>query len=190
MTAEDLMLGYCQGNQQAFRALYQLAAPRLLGYLQRLCRDPALASDLLQITFMKVHQSRATYVRGADPFPWLFTIAQRSFLDAQRQRKRSRLELSGDALPEIAAALDGGRLEEQPEERAAGPGAAEIAAALARLPASQREAVVLTKFEGKSVAEAAAAIGSTPGAVKLRAHRAYESLRTYLKRSPQRDADA
>ena len=51
---------------------------------------------------------------------------------------------------------------------------------LAALPESQREALILLKVQGLSTAEAAAVTGSTRGAIKLRAHRAYESLRKAL----------
>ena len=51
---------------------------------------------------------------------------------------------------------------------------------LARLPESQRTAFQLIKQEGLSVAEAAAVLGTTVAAVKLRAHRAYEALRVVV----------
>ena len=54
-------------------------------------------------------------------------------------------------------------------------------AALAELPEAQRQAVMLTKLEGRSVAEAAAIAGTTPGAMKVRAHRGYEALRRLLR---------
>jgi RNA polymerase sigma-70 factor (ECF subfamily) len=56
-------------------------------------------------------------------------------------------------------------------------------AALAQLPQNQREALVLTKLHGRSHAEAAAITGTTPSAIKLRAHRAYVALRRILGRS-------
>ena len=57
-----------------------------------------------------------------------------------------------------------------------------ITRALETLPDAQRQAVVLLKLEGLSVAEAAERIGITPGAVKLRAHRGYRALRDVLGR--------
>jgi RNA polymerase sigma-70 factor (ECF subfamily) len=51
---------------------------------------------------------------------------------------------------------------------------------LAKLPETQRVAFELLKQEGLSVAEAAQVLGTTPAAVKLRAHRAYEALRRAL----------
>ena len=50
------------------------------------------------------------------------------------------------------------------------------------LPQNQKEALILTKVHGHSLAEAAMITGSTPGAIKLRAHRAYVTLRARLLR--------
>ncbi len=185
MTAEatTLMLRYCDGDPGAFRELYALLAPRLLGYLAHMARDRAVAEDLLQHTFLKVHRARAAYVRGADPVPWIYAIAHRTFLDEARRSQRAiaRVDREGE-VPEVAATLTG-------QERAAAEDAApshdpEVAAAamaaLESLPPQQREAVILTKLDGRSIAEAAEIAGTTPGAMKVRAHRGYVALRKLL----------
>src|SRR5215813_11872212 len=120
MTEEaQLMQRYCDGDAGAFRALYALVAPRLLGYLVKMTRDRALADDLLQQTFLKVHRARAAYIRGADPVPWIYAIAHRTFLDETRKQKRAVVRVSeGDALPEVAAGLTGesvDRREDRPD---------------------------------------------------------------------------
>jgi len=56
-----------------------------------------------------------------------------------------------------------------------------VQATLNALPALQRDAFVLIRFEGLSVAEAAQVLGATEGAVKVRAFRAYEALREALE---------
>jgi len=171
---------YCDGEAAAFRALYALVAPRILAYVGGLLGDRALAEDALQQVFLKVHQARGVYVRAANPIPWIYTIAHRVCLDELRSRRRARVKLTADgALPaEPRASLTG-----QPEG-AFGPeipgndGAGTFSMeALAELPENQREALVLTKLQGHSLAEAAQITGSTPGAIKLRAHRAYVTLR-------------
>ena len=58
--------------------------------------------------------------------------------------------------------------------------AARVRAALAELPESQRVVVVLHRYEGLTFGEIARALGTTEGAVKLRAFRAYERLRVRL----------
>jgi RNA polymerase sigma-70 factor, ECF subfamily len=190
--AKDLMQRYCDGDAGAFRELYALVAPRLLGYLLKMARERALADDLLQQTFFKVHRARAAYVRGADPLPWIYSIAHRTFIDETRKHKRAVVRVGdGDELPEVAAGLTG----ESDDRRDDGRGDPEQMAAaldaLAALPAQQREAVVLTKLDGKSVAEAAEIEGTTIGAMKVRAHRGYEALRRLLgKAEPPNDKKA
>ncbi len=175
----ELMLRYCDGDAQAFRELYALVAPRLLGYLAKMTRDRAVADDLLQQTFLKLHRARAAYVRGADPVPWLYSIAHRTFIDEARRQKRAVVRTADDEVPEVPAAITGESFERRDEP--ADPELARAALdALARLPDQQREAVVLTKLDGKSVAEAAAIAGTTVGAMKVRAHRGYEALRKLL----------
>jgi RNA polymerase sigma-70 factor (ECF subfamily) len=58
--------------------------------------------------------------------------------------------------------------------------AALVESVLGKLAPAQREAFVLLRYEGMSVEDAAAVLGSTPTAVKLRAFRAYEALRAAL----------
>jgi RNA polymerase sigma-70 factor (ECF subfamily) len=170
---------YCDGDASAFHELYRLLAPRLLGYLIGLVGERAAAEDLLQQTFLKVHENRSVYVRGADPTPWLYTIAHRTCLDELRRRKRSRVKLTvdGEAPVEQKADLSGA-----PEgSEAKDDGLSQVTlAALEQLPQNQREALILTKVHGKSHQEAAAITGTTAGAIKLRSHRAYVALRKIL----------
>jgi RNA polymerase sigma-70 factor, ECF subfamily len=181
--AKELMQRYCDGDAGAFRELYALVAPRLLGYLLKMARDRALAEDLLQQTFLKVHRARAAYVRGADPLPWIYSIAHRTFIDQARKHKRAVVRVGeADELPEVTAAITGESDDRRDDGRADPEVVAAALDALAGLPPPQREAVVLTKLDGKSVAEAAEIAGTTVGAMKVRAHRGYEALRKALGR--------
>jgi len=184
--AAEIMERYCRGDAAAFQRLYGLLAPRLLAYLFGLLRDKAAAEDILQATFLKVHEARSTYVMGANPIPWMYTIAHRTCLDEIRKRKRNRVQLTKDGtlLAEPAADLSGVPVEAGQDE-AARPDPAATAGALAalqQLPENQREALLLTKVHGRTTAEAAMIAGTTQGAIKQRAHRAYVTLRELLGR--------
>jgi RNA polymerase sigma-70 factor (ECF subfamily) len=186
----ELMGRYCDGEAAAFHTIYRRMAGRLLAYLVGLCDDRAAAEDLLQQTFLKIHQARGTYVRGAHPVPWFYTIAHRTCLDELRRRKRTLVRTTADGtVPDLRRAALSGESEEEAEARAKALSvherAREALAALQRLPASQRQALLLTKIHGQSVNEAAAIAGTTPGAVKLRAHRAYVTLRERLVPKPE-----
>lgn len=174
---EALMAAFCDGDGRAFERLYQRLAPRVLGLLRMLSGDPRAAEDLLQNTFVKVLRARDTWVRGAAVEPWVLAIARNTFLDDVRSRKRRREQLSPEGEvpeppPEPAAQDPFGRLDDKQ--------VAALHQTLESLPPAQREALVLLKIEGLSVQDAAQVAGTTPGALKVRAHRAYEALRRAL----------
>jgi RNA polymerase sigma-70 factor (ECF subfamily) len=186
VSSAELMQRYCEGNNSAFRELYAATAPRLLGYLRSLAGDDATAEEILQQTFLKLHGARSVYVRGMDPVPWLYAIAHRTCIDDMRRRRRSRIRLlrgSEESLPEAEATSWGtptsavtGESCGEAEERSV------VLEALDALPPEQRAALALTKIQGLTMGDAARALGTTEGAVKLRAHRARARLREVLGR--------
>lgn len=178
--AMQAMERYCAGDAAAFHRLYNMLAPRIVAYLRGLIGDRAAAEDLLQHTFLKVHEARGAYVRGANPIPWIYTIAHRTCLDELRKRRRSRVRLTSDGTLAAPPRADITGTAEEAAAAAESPRAAAAMAALQHLPENQRQALILTKVHGRSHAEAAQIVGSTPGAIKLRAHRAYVSLRQIL----------
>jgi RNA polymerase sigma-70 factor (ECF subfamily) len=173
------MKRYCDGDARSFDSLYEQVAPKLLRYLIRLSGDVSTAEDLLQLSFLKVHKARDSYIEGAQPLPWMYTIAHRTFLDETRRRKRSRMVDVAGEVPEQSASLDG-RPSAAQEVPADSEKLSETMAALQCLPPAQRQAVVLTKLDGKTMQEAAQIAGTTIGAMKVRAHRGYAALRKNL----------
>lgn len=170
-TDEELMSRFCDGDESAFEALFERHAERVHAFIVRLVRDPDLASDLLQLTFLSVIRSRSRFQPGAQVKPWLYTIAGNAARDALRHDRR------------LAATSEGLR---PPRERAVEAALPDhglrrvLLDALAALPTSHREAVLLHKIEGWSFSEIAAAAGITETAARLRAHRGYERLRSLL----------
>jgi len=169
-SVEGLMEAYVDGSTAAFDLLYQRIGARLFGYLIRLTRERERAEDLLQVTFAKMHRARDSYLRGSPVLPWAFAIAHRAFLDDRRRARKRQEDLSHD-----------GRLPEPPSESLPAELSDVLELALARLPDHYREAIVLTKVTGLSVAEAAEVLGTTGAAIKLRVHRGYKELRQYLE---------
>src|SRR6185312_8105030 len=91
--ASAAMDRYACGDDAAFSELYDLLAPRLTAFLARRTRDDALATDLVQQTFLQMHASRRHFSEGADVMPWAFAIARRLLIDVVRKSGR---ELVGD----------------------------------------------------------------------------------------------
>ena len=177
---------FAAGDDGALGDVYDLAAPAVMTFLMGLTRDRQLAEDLTQETFLRIHRARGLFHPGAPVLPWAYTIARRLFLDDVRARRATRV-VSNDPAPGARDGEDGPAL----DVAAGGPSAEELLAdrelsqaldeALHKLPESQASAFRLLKGEGLSVAEVATIMGTTKGAVKLRAHRAYEALRGLLR---------
>jgi RNA polymerase sigma-70 factor, ECF subfamily len=167
---EHLMARYVAGSDAAFTQLYRRMAPKLTGYLLKICRDQALVEDALQATFTKVHRARASYVHGAPVAPWVLVIARRALLDELRAA-RARGEVLSDTgvLPEPPS--------EEPFDREE---SRHLEVALSALPGHYREAIELTKLHGLSGGEAAKVLSTTQSAIKLRVHRGYQLLRRSL----------
>ncbi len=155
------------GDRDAYRMLLEEIGPIVLGWLRRWLADPEDLADVYQDTLVHLHQARHTY-DPARPFePWLFAIARNAAADHGRRRRRERTwETVVDQLPDVA--MEGGAFEPA------------LAEALRALPRPQREAFTMLKLEGLSVGVAAARAGVTPGALKVRAHRAYKALKALL----------
>lgn len=174
--ANAAMDRYADGDESAFAEVYDALSPRLFGMLVRLLKgERTLSEDLLQQTFFQIHRARGSFIRGADVFPWACAIARRLFIDDRRRGRRERIAPVEDVaalLPSVCAdqegAVDAGILAER------------IGRALAAMPEGQRLAFELVKRDGLSMLDAAAVLGISEAAVKLRAHRAYGALRSAL----------
>jgi RNA polymerase sigma-70 factor, ECF subfamily len=172
------MSRYAEGDEAAFGEVFNAMAPRLLAFLRRLCGSSELARDLVQETFLRMHRARGSFVPGGAVVPWAYAIARNCFLSHARSLKSRAARNSLDITDhEVAAGL-----ESNAEEAAAVHQSAELVGrTLAAMSVTNREAFILIRFEGQSVAEAAQILGASEGAVKLRAFRAYEQLRAALK---------
>ena len=173
---------YSNGDEAAFAELYDVVAPRLLGFLRKAMRDDSAAEDLMQQTLLQMHRARGSFIPGAAVMPWAFAIARRLIIDSARRRRVER-RLFSDApaddervtfQPAAAMAtaddlLHARRLELRVQRR------------LESLPETQRTAYRLLQQEGLSLKRAAEVLGTSVTAVKLRAHRAYQALRVVLR---------
>jgi RNA polymerase sigma-70 factor (ECF subfamily) len=162
-----------RGEAEAYEALLKEVIPSLRSFVRARLRDPSGEEDVVQNVLVSIHRARHTYQPGRPFGAWMRAIARNAVVDAQRARMRRALrEVSApeaDAFPAPRSDL--------PESEALSPG---LKRALESLPPAQRQAVELIHLQERSVAEAAAAVGVTPGALRVRAHRGYRALRALL----------
>jgi RNA polymerase sigma-70 factor (ECF subfamily) len=166
---EALMVRYQAGDLAAATTLVQRLSPLLHRFFMIQSISRRYADDLLQETWMRIHQARHTYRPGERPLPWIYAIARHTRLDHYRRTRRVEArEQQVEQLPEAPAVA-----------RSSGQGP-DIEALLAELPESQREVIAMLKIADMSLEEVARATSSTVGSVKQKAHRAYTRLRELL----------
>lgn len=156
------------GDEAAYREALQRIATRLRAYLRRRLQSlPDDLEDLVQETLLALHLQRGTYDPALPVSAWVLAIARHKLVDLWR--RRGRHEALHDPLDDV----DEARLI-QPEPEAGT--ARDLALLLAALPPAQRDAIVLTKIEGLSVAEASARTGASESAIKVQVHRGLKRL--------------
>src|ERR1700689_182237 len=161
---------YQQADPEAPAVLVSALSAALLRFFRSQSATPAQAEDLLQDTWLRIHRVRHTYRPGEPVLPWVYAIARRVRVDGYRRTRRITLhEIAMEVLPESSVST---------EARNPGPTFDTLVAAL---PEAQREVVTMLKVGGLTLEEVARATSSTVGAVKQKAHRAYEKLRDLLQ---------
>jgi RNA polymerase sigma-70 factor (ECF subfamily) len=170
---ELLMSQYQQADSAAATSLIELLSPQLHRFFASKMGSAAEAEDMLQDVWLRIHRVRHTYRPGEPLLPWVYAIARRVRVDSYRKRQRiASRERAVEVLPESAAGT--------PEEKTDLPAFEDL---VASLPESQREVLTMLKVNELSLEDVARATSSTVGAVKQKAHRAYQRLRSLLERS-------
>jgi|ERR1700722_9237368 RNA polymerase sigma-70 factor (ECF subfamily) len=158
------------GEREAFQALFADIGPLITLFVRRRVFDQSEVDDVCQEALLAVFKSRHTY-QPARPFePWLFAIVRNvTAAYFQRNRQHGRWQAPTSEIPETWAE----------DESSLG---VELSDGLSQLSANQLEALKLTKLSGFSIAEAAQRAGTSVGSMKVRVHRAYESLKRSMRR--------
>lgn len=168
VTDEQLIIWVAGGDKSCLGALFERYHRAVYQYCLQLTRQPALAEDLVQEVFIKIMKGAKSF-RGDGSFKaWMFNIARNVTFDHLRRNKRQV------ALGDEAEAL----VEERgPQQQAtADEDLGRLAAAMSRLPEAAREVIWLGRYQFDSFDELARAIDCTPGAARVRMHRAMKQL--------------
>ena len=161
---------------ELFAVIYRRHAPAIQRYVTRRI-GPQDADDVVTETFLAAFAQRATFrAEGRECLPWLYGIAT-NFLRRHHRAERRRMRSSARAwaAPDAEAFTD--RVDDRVSAQAA---KARLAGALARLPASQRDALLLFVWAGLPYEQVATATGAPLGTVQSRISRARASLRRSL----------
>ena len=172
-----LMQGAQAGDTRAYLRLLEELTPLLrqvIGTRRRFLSSEDI-EDLTQDVLLSLHAVRATYDPQRPFMPWLMAIVRNRLADgARRYARGAAYEMQVERLPvtfsDETANKDTGALRDHEALRQA----------VRALPPGQREAIEMLKLNEMSLKEAAAASGTSIGALKVSVHRAMVSLRKAL----------
>jgi RNA polymerase sigma-70 factor, ECF subfamily len=146
------------------------AVPRLRAFAISLCSNVDKADDLVQETLLRALSHIDQFEPGTNMSAWLFTILRNLFRSDYRKRRREVEDDDGSYAESLKSQPEQtGRLELH-----------ELPAALAQLPADQREALILVGASGLSYEEASVICGCPIGTIKSRVNRARGRLAELL----------
>jgi RNA polymerase sigma factor (sigma-70 family) len=163
-----------------FEQLFRETYPRVLGYARTLA-PPDEVDDVVSETFAVAYRRRGDIPAGAE-LGWLIGVARRLVANRRRGSRRLGALRARLTLQPAAVAPD-------PAERIEGD--APLRAAVGRLAPLDREALLLVAWFDLTPAEAAAALGISAPAFRMRLARARRKVVEELDRAPDRkDAPA
>ncbi|MCR4403743.1 MAG: sigma-70 family RNA polymerase sigma factor [Candidatus Acetothermia bacterium] len=168
-----LIARIADGDREAWGRLFQCYAGQIYRYALTMVREQALAEEVVQETMLAIWRGAKVFRGEGRPSTWILGIARHKALDKLRQEQQSAQARAEEAEPK-------GEIE--PEREAARQLLGEqVRAALEKLPAEQRETVVLAFYHGLSYQEIARLVGCPEGTVKSRMFYAKERLRALLE---------
>jgi len=167
------------GDAEAYATLMQDLAVRVRQIVRyrRAFLEHADVEDLVQDVLLSVHAVRATYDATRPFVPWVLAIARNRLADAARRYARHGAhEVAVDDLDVTFFSETTNTMRTTYGDPDA------LKDAIADLSAGQRSAIEMLKLREMSLKEAAAASGTSVGALKVATHRAMEALRRKLKK--------
>ena len=167
------------GDLDAFDEVHQAFHGRLFGFLARLARSRDVAEDLLEETWLRLVAHAKQLNPDTQLGPWLFTVARNLHVSYRRSRM---LELGH--VDDLLGLWPAGSPAPSPfEATAANETERRLESALASLPATYREVLLLVGVEGLLPIEAAAVCGISPESMRQRLHRARVLLSQRMDRT-------
>jgi len=166
----DWMRRAHRGDGEAYGRLLEEIAVVMERYLRRRFGESDFVEDCVQESLLSIHRARESWDPRRSFRAWMFAIVRHKAIDLLRRRgTRERHE----APPQAGAAVA------SPADPEASLHAAEL---LRELPPEYGEALILTKLQGHTLAEAAEHAGVSMTAMKSRVHRGLKQLRALLER--------
>ena len=162
--------------------VWELLSAKLKSFLRSRVENEQAAEDLLQETFLRIHQRLAALGDEERIEAWVFQIARNQVKDHYRARSRRRHDVPLEIEPAEPSAP---RESSNRNEAVAGW----LSAAIDNLPERYRQAVSLYELQGLPQAEIAERLGISLSGAKSRVQRGREKLKQALERCCRFDLD-
>lgn len=178
---KSLLLRTATRDEQAFRELYRLSAPLLLGVAQRVLARRELAEEVLHDAFVRIWRAAASFDPLANqPVAWLTAIVRNRAIDVRASHDVSRVDsyhatLDDDPDGSLDRLFDWSPAADDGEDRRRS--AQWLRDCLSRLAAPERQSLVLAYEHGLSHSELAAHLQKPLGTVKAWVRRGMAGLR-------------
>ena len=175
------MLKVKSGDVDRMGLLFERHHRPLFGFLYHMLGGSRASSeDLVQNVFYRMLKYRHTYSAEGEFRTWMYHLARNVLADHIRKNRHAVHHADVADVADVAETLPGGHLADAGLEQA--QEAAQLHLALARLSPDHREVLVLSRFQELKYGEIAVLLNTTEGAVKVRAHRALQELKTVFQR--------
>lgn len=175
LSDQDLMRIVQGGDYSPASEIYDRYSARIYNFALRFLKNAEAAEDATQEVFVKMMRHANQFQGDAKLSTWLFSITANWCRDYLRKSDNKAKE-GEEVLLTLPSSSDLGperNLEQRENEQ-------RVQRALAVLTAEQREAILLSRYQGLSYAEIAQIAGCSEGAVKTRVFRAMETLKKVL----------
>jgi RNA polymerase sigma-70 factor (ECF subfamily) len=169
-----------QVDKEALEALYTRYQTPVYSLAMFMLKQPALAEEVTQDIFLNIWLKAGSFnAERGQPKGWIMSVAHHKIVDVIRSRRRTIVNTDPadyetlDLLPASGASTEAQVEQTLERER--------IMRALATIPESQRQVIMLAYFEGFSQSEMAERLDQPLGTIKTRVRLAMQKLRTVLE---------
>jgi len=162
---------YQNGNENAFRILYDRHSAKIYGYLKKRIKKVEEVNDIFQEVFIKIHRSKHLYNKSWPVLPWLYTVTKSVMLDQFKKNKNYKYteDIKLENMAAVALPLT--------------DHLSEATNVMQHLPLSQKTAIQMRYIDENTFAEIAKSLKTTPTNVRQILSRGIKRLKQLISES-------
>lgn len=167
LTDEEIMKLVALGDLDKLTILFERYHVRIYNFFNKMLQNKMISEDLTQDVFVKIMKYRSSYKNG-NFTSWIYTVARNIFSSYYQNQKKERSNLIEDDKIAANETLVNNDNQEDIDH---------LQKALLLLNHSDRELIIMHRFQEINYHQIAEIVGSNENAVKVKAHRALKKLK-------------